>query len=747
MKFVRATSKRNTLEKPVPAPLFRGDFILSSQGSLTLKIACVGIYDLYFNGEKITKGYLMPCRSNPTHIIYADHYDLSQRARFGKNVVALILGNGFANSLKPTWEYDQNSWNGPPHFALEVANQEGILLEAPDFKTHPSEITFDDFYYGEHIDANKVIKDWKEINFDDSSWEKPEIIQGLTDNISLVAYPPIRAYETLKPLKIIKGKKGYIYDFGKSVAAMYRLAIKGQAHKQIYVQAADALINGDELYLNNLPCGDDDRIAYIQCDWFTLSGDEDVFEPRFNYKGCRFIEIANITPEEAHTVDLTLFVISSLKPSENFFKCDHPLINRLQMMTNNANLANFLYFPTDCPQREKNGWTGDAALSAEQMILNCDCVPQLRRWIHDLTLAQKENGAIPCICPTGAWGYGWGSGPAWDLALFEVPYRCYVYTGDISILEDVQTAMSRYLDYMVRRRQTNGLFEYGLGDWCSLKTQTPVAITDTIICKYIADLAASTFKILGDEEQAIKAKELSRDIRKAFVKAFPISSSHDFNTMTYLGMALYYEMFIDEENRHYIKKADEMLRQLIAENDYHLDFGILGNKAVFRYLAMVGDIDLALKMILHDTHPSFKTSFIDNGFTALGEHFFDGDFHVLHSDDQHKSYRGSYNHHMFGDISAVFYRYLSGISIDAPHILTFSPTPSAVINDVHAVYHTPSGPINVEIKNNDKQLRARLKLPPWVKRLEIKCPLNYALVAREVSDDNIHELAFIKEAA
>ena len=102
-------------------------------------------------------------------------------------------------------------------------------------------------------------------------------------------------------------------------------------------------------------------------------------------------------------------------------------------------ISNFFYFPTDCPHREKNGWTADAALSAEQMLFNLTPENSYHVWMDNIRKAQLRNGKLPGIVPTAGWGYEWCSGPAWDSVLFYIPYYTWIQRGDTDIIKENTT--------------------------------------------------------------------------------------------------------------------------------------------------------------------------------------------------------------------------------------------------------------------------------------------------------------------
>ncbi len=127
---------------------------------------------------------------------------------------------------------------------------------------------------------------------------------------------------------------------------------------------------------------------------YILKGEsEETFEPVFTYHGFRYCVVLGITEQEA-TADLLTFVVQNSALREiGSFVCSDDMTNKLQAMTRNSDLSNFYYFPTDCPHREKNGWTGDAALSTEHILMNLDAVNSYREWLRNIRAAQRADGA------------------------------------------------------------------------------------------------------------------------------------------------------------------------------------------------------------------------------------------------------------------------------------------------------------------------------------------------------------------
>ena len=706
MRYYSATKERNTLANPVSAPYIRKSFHVDSlSDNYELVISVVGIYELSINGVVINKGYMLPYRTNPNHIVYYDNYSLNKYLKEGENVIGVILGNGFSNSIYEGWDFDKLSWAHAPKIALEVKKNKEVIFDMSSFKTHDSEVIFDDFHAGEHIDANKIIKGWNQPGFKDDDWNN--MIEVDSPKGELRKHPSFypTCYEEVKPLKVIRNKNGYVYDFGSSFTGMYKIRIKGQKNKVIKLFMNDILMEDGTSYTGNICCIGDIPFDYRQFDWFILSGGEDCFYNRFSHKSGRFMELINLSDDEAKNIEIVAYKVSSLPVPKNYFRCDNEIINKLQQCVINSDISNFFYFPTDCPHREKNGWTGDATVSVEQMLINFGCDKQFKEWFKSIIKAQTKQGKIPGIIPTDTWGYAWGNGPGWDTILFELPYRTYVYTGDKEILKMAQKPIIRYLKYMRKQQNKKGLFLYGLGDWLPVRTHTPRELVDTIMCKYNCDLAYEIFNILGDKENARKAKDFSDEIKANFNKHYVVNYDVREYTQAWGAMADYFNMYDGEEKTKNIKA---MMRTIRYTNDY-MDFGVFGNRTMWRVLANLDQMDLAIKMMTQDGRFSLK-KWLDQGATTLFEDFIDMDATLDCVPMDTFIERASFNHHFWGDISSFFYRHIAGLQIDEPNHLKFAPRFAKDINHVEAKI----GKICVVINKEDNNYNVKLDVPKGV---------------------------------
>lgn len=731
-KFICATFDYSTYTKFVPSPLFRKTFVVyekPKKGVLT--IGCTGFYDVYINGHKITKGIIAPYISNPDHIVYYDRYDITEFLCEGRNVLGLQLGNGMQNAVGgQTWSFDKADFRGAPRvaFSVELENNDGTVdvIEANrSVKTAPSSVIFDDLRCGCFCDARNEIQDWAQIKFDDNNWADAYIAETPRGEKRICTAEPVTPIRHIRPISVrkcvvkdykprgdvvkdysdfpSKEREGWLYDFGINTAGIERLKIKGERGQKIDLQFGEYLDengNPDISNINFFPDGFSQRDIYI------LSGNgEEIFEPKFTYHGFRYCVVFGITDEQATPDLLTYIVCSSALTERGNFHCSDDIVNRLQAMTRNSTLSNFYYFPTDCPHREKNGWTGDASASCRQTHLNLSPEKSYREWLANIRKAQKENGEIPGIVPTAGWGYEWGNGPYWDAALINLPYYTYIYRGDKEILEENADALFRYANYISRNRTPRGTVGLGLGDWLPITViKSPLEFTDSVITMDNMKKTAYIFGVLGMELQKEFCLKLYGEI-KAAVRKYLI----DFKTMTAIGRcqtsqsaAIIYDVFEESEK----PQAFKVLLDIVKESDDFADVGFVGFLSIYRTLCEYGEADLAYKMIARPEFPSFGNC-VKRGYTALPEDF-----------QPENKLPNSLNHHFYGDISAVFIEYFAGIRVnpycDDCKEVNIQPCFVKKLTEAVAFYETVCGRVSVKWERTYGGIRLTVEKPDGI---------------------------------
>ncbi len=699
-QFICASKEYCSYNNFVNAPYLRKSFLIDKvPEKAEISICGLGFYVLYINGTDITKGALAPYISNPDHLCYYDTYDISKYLKSGKNVFGIILGNGFNNPFGgAVWDFEKAGWISAPRVAFEFKVDGEVVFTADEtVKVHNSPIIFDELRMGEHYDASLEIKNWNMPVFDDADWGNAVFSAVPKGELTECMAEPICVTKEIKPISVVKQGDDYLYDFGENNAGVCALKINAEKGQKIELLHGEILTEGRFDNCTVMFNRDDIPLYQELCqkDIYIASGlGVEEYTPRFTYHGFRYVLVKGITEEQATKDLLTYKVMSSNLDGLGTFECSDETVNTLLQMVRRSDLSNFYYFPTDCPHREKNGWTGDVSFSADHMVLLYDVEKSFEEWLKNIRAAQVASGQIPVIIPTNDWGYGWGSGPAWDTVLFNLPYELWKKRGNTKVIKDNAKAFMNYFDYILSKRDENGLVSIGLGDWCPAgkpehKYNTPVEVSNAIMMMDMARKATEMLSAVGDLNY-LKTKEIFNDFRSTVRNVLLDKNTLEIkgNAQTGQALALYYGVFEKDEE----EKAFENLLKYIKQNNNNFDCGFLGLHVIFHVLSKFGQTELAYNMITKDEFPSYKY-LIDQGETTLVEMFRNDGLR-----------RFSHNHHFFGDIARWFTVCVAGLNVVNCNTVEIKPNFVEKLTYASASYTLKAGKVGVLWKKADGKI-------------------------------------------
>lgn len=645
----KAAIREGGTENSDPAPQFRKTFQVSKKVSQArLYISGVGYNVPSLNGQRIGDRLLDPAFTRYDKTVLYSTYDLTEKIQPGENVLGVVLGNGWYNMFtKDVWGYDHAPWRGEPALLaqLEVVYEDGSkqnIVSDQSWKVAPGPILFNSIRQGEAYDARKETQRWNRPGFDDKRWYQPLEGGGPTGQLKAQMIQPIQATERIVPRSVAQPKPGvYVFDLGKNIAGFAALNVNAPAGTEITLRYAERLSPDGRVDQTDIA----QHVAgkMVQTDkYICKGGGMETWCPSFMYHGFQYVEVSGL-PEAPGKDLLTGVVVHTAMETAGSFACSNPLFNAIQQAALNSYQSNFMGYPTDCPQREKNGWTGDAHLAAEMGLYNFKGQNAYTKWLEDIADEQRPTGEVPAIVPTAGWGYFWGNGPAWDNAMVLIPWYLYQYSGDKGILQKMYLHIKRYVDYLSTRAEGH-IVKIGLGDWAPAKTKTPVEVTSTAYYYMDAALLSRMAGVLGYSGDKENYAGLSRQIHDAFNKQFYQGKGiYDAGSQTALACALYQGLSED-----HLDETVAALVRAVKNSDDHLDCGILGTKYLLHALSDNGRSDVAYKIVNQRTFPSWG-NWIEQGATTLWEQW---------------NGTESRNHIMYGDVSAWFYRNLAGIAPD-----------------------------------------------------------------------------------
>ena len=648
---------RRAAAAPAPAPLLRRDFTVDGAITRARAFVCgLGYHELRLNGRALDDRLLDPGYTRfDRRALYVVH-DVTALLRPGENALGVMLGTGwYGVHTKAVWAFHEAPWIGAPRLLMQLHleyadGRAEVIVSDARWRTADGPIRYDSIYGGESYDARCEIPGWDEPGFDDAAWQPAMTLPAPGGLITAQHAPPIRPKRLLQPRAITQPQPGvHVIDFGQAFAGHVRIALDAPAGTAVEIRYGEMLNPAgmlDTAAIDEHMTRKDPAFRFQTDRYISAGRGRETWEARFTYHGLRWVEIrgwpgapalADLVGVEHHT---------DVEPI-GAFSCSNPLLDAIRTATDWAYLSNWQSIPTDCPQREKNGWTGDAHLACDQGLFTYRAGLAYEKWLDDLMDEQRQSGELPGIVPTGGWGYAWGNGPAWDSAYHLIAWKLYEHLGDVRPLSRHYDRLARYVDYL-GTRAVDHIVAIGLGDWCTSKTETPVEVTSTAYYYIDALIVARAARLLGKDDDARTYGELALRIRQAFIARFrQPDGMWATGSQCAIACALHFGLLEDADRA-------PSLRALVAaidRADGHLDCGILGASYVLRALHEGGRDDVAYRIATQETFPSWGL-WLRQGATTLWENW---------------NGTGSRNHIMFGDILAWMFRALGGIEPVTEH--------------------------------------------------------------------------------
>lgn len=674
------------------APLFRRSFWLDRTErfqSARLEICGLGYFLFYINGKRISDQELMPAMTNYASVLGCEttypvweersahrcrylSFDLLPYLKAGENVLAVRLGNGWYHQTERIAEGKFVFGLPKLWFELTLTDADGRQewIES-DRQTlwHPGGLLKNNLFLGEVRDLRKEPEGWQGPGADLSGWKPAQPVHAPETLLEEQTCPPDRVIRKLYPILIGEHDGRKIYDCRENIAGRVVLSCLGKKGECITVRHAEELAADGTLDFES--AGGSDQ---LQQDHYICDGRIQTLHPLFCWHGFRYFETEGpcevLCAEVIHT---DVAVTSS-------FSCSDPVLNWLYEAYIRTQLDNYHgCIPSDCPHRERLGYTGDGQLTAETAMLLLDTKELYRKWYQDILDSQgAETGHIPHTAPF----LGGGGGPGgWGCAVYQVPLAWAKIYGDDSLLVQGYDAILRWFDYMdahsekglVVREEEGG---WCLGDWCfpasEEKEQLPEAFINTFYYLHgLQEMMQISEKM--NNKLSIRFAEREKNVKNAFLDAYFDPETGDFCEGRAAGNAYGLALGLGDERtkKHLVEKYEALGR---------FDTGIFGTSMLLEQLFSIGAGDLAVRLLTNDSEAASFAHMKRNGATTLWERW-DG--------------RESHNHPMFGACVRLLFTQILGIRM----------TPSAqppVVNptqpDVTAPQAQALKPLNGELR-------------------------------------------------
>jgi alpha-L-rhamnosidase len=731
-----------------PCPFFRHSFRLDKAvRSARLYITSHGLYEAYLNGQRVGDQVFTPGYTPYDKMLQYQVYDVTDLLQQGENALGAILGDGWYRG-KVYINNKRNVYGTRLGLLamLMVETDDGQVLIAtdPEWKATTGSIIKSDMKDGEIYDARLEMPGWCTPVFDDRAWTSVRI--AAHDKSCLVASMgvPVRCKETFHP-KVIKTPKGEtVLDFGQNLAGVVHFKVRGPKGTTVRLRHGEALDKEGNFTMENLFIFQPKETPFFQEVHYTLKGEgEEEYEPHFTVHGFRYVLLEGY-PGELKPEDFYSVAIYSDMPQTGTFVCSDPLINQLHHNTEWSMKSNFLDLPTDCPQRERAGWTGDAQIFTPSASFLMDTRAFFRKWLTELRLEQRPDGFLGNFVPDPyrlnndtiqsltAGSSGWG-----DVAVL-MPWALYQAYGDTAILENQYESMKAWVEHVRRqarkmnwtkffdprtwfsrefRRRQQYIWDTGYhwGEWLEpgsgsnfiiglemiRRVLFGTAYVATAYYAHSARLLAKTAEVLGKQEEAHKYHALANQVKAAYVaemigKEGRIKPDKQASYVRVLAFDL-----APDELKPVI--AEHLMRQIRAAEN-HIGTGFLSTTYLCHVLAENGQLDLAYELLNQKTIPSWLYA-VTRGATTIWE-----TWEGIKADGTPWM---SLNHYSPGAVVNFLHRKVAGIAPTEPGYKRFAihPMPGGGLTGAKAAYESMQGLIVSEWKKENGQMLMNITIP------------------------------------
>jgi alpha-L-rhamnosidase len=708
-----------------PAPLLAKQFTeFSGHGdvaSARLYVAGAGWPVVSIDGKAVTNARMYPDRVDYGKRIPYNTFDVTKLLESGKNSIGAQLGRGYYALVTPdTWMWQQAPYDiGVPAFLaqLKVTYADGttqLVGTDTSWKTLDGPTTYDEVYTGEKYDARLLPAGWDTPAFDNRAWADAapatgprgfNTTSGLPTIPPFVATenPPVTVQQTLEPVSIKKFNvpvaNTYVFDFGQIASGWPQLTIKGCRAGQTIMLDGDESLNADGTVRQGV--GSDYVAGRYSTSYYTCSGNGvEQWTPSYSYTGARYVEVTGLPAAPTdESPEVTWQVARSDNPVTGSVTTSNALLNRILRNGQWSEWNNTVQTETDTPDREKNGWTGDAQIDSlsEMMTNNHDAFgTQFMNMLADTQTSGTppygvtNPGQISLIAPNPRGEYGtdnapaesattwYGPDPEWDAALFMYPWEMYEQYGDTQILSRLWTTQQGMMDYYTHYMTPTGTggvpyaYSSGLSVYMAQGTTgTAGAIVDNLeYYWFFANYMSTVASKLNHPTEAASYRTLANAVEKSFIDHYWSTAGGPAQGGSFIsgniesedGLALAFGLVQDAVSRGLLPStapqtvADAIAYDVQNVGGTHIYAGVEGIAPVFQALDQYGYSNLAYQLATQTSSPSYGNQ-IAQGATSMWESWGGG----------------SLDHHYRASIGQWYYQHLAGIQ---PNLNGTTSTPS-----------------------------------------------------------------------
>lgn len=612
-------------KKRYPVDCFKKEFSAHNVAKARLYITACGLYEALVNGKRVGNFVLAPGHTDYTKRIQLQTYDVTELLENGENEMTVELADGWYRGSCGAWGLrNQYGTQTKLYAQLEITDKSGNKAVIGSDKTwawsNDGKIRFADNKDGEIVEA------WRTPSYSGFAKEtKCDITPVSSNNV------PVTEHERFSVQKVITTPGGAkVLDFGQNIAGYISFAITAKKGQKIKLRFGEMFDENGEFTQKNFQCANKKRTRVTprqQIEYYCKDGSNE-YKTKFAVFGFQYVLIESDV--EWKKEDFTAVSVCSDMEETLSFDSSNELLNKLVQATRWSAKNNHADVPTDCPTRERHGWTGDAQIFCNTAAYLFNYAPFARKYVRDMIDGQRKNGKFRQITPKGGVDFymDFMDGSAgWSDAGVLIPYRIYKRYGDKKILENSYAAMKKYAEFKIKtlgkwyptavrtgidRKYKKYISNYGqsYGEWAE---PTEVHITGfkdfacphpeetTAYIVYMLQIMTEIAEALGKVEDKKRFSEYAEKAKIGYGKLIECPEfSLDTDRQAKLVRPLYMGL-LDEKQTEFAKKR---LITALERYDWRLGTGFLSTPFILYVLEDI-DVEYAYRLLENEQMPGW----------------------------------------------------------------------------------------------------------------------------------------------
>ena len=679
-----------------PVDCFRKTFALDKPvAAARLYITACGLYEAQLGGKKIGEFCFAPGYTDYRKRVQYQTYDVTEPLQEGENELTVLLADGWYRGSCGAWGRTNQYGTETKLLAqLEIRYADGtaecIVSDESWQWSNDGPIRFADNKDGEVVEAFR-----EPTCGGKAKLTAHKVTPTASNNV------PVREHERFRPVITTAPNGKKLLDFGQNIAGYVAFRVSARVGQRMIWRFGEMLDAEGNLTQKNIQLSNRSKTTPLQRIDYTCGEGLNDYKTRFAVFGFQYAEIdteLELCPEDVEAIA----VYSDLEQTGSF-ESSNELLNRFFAATLWSAKGNHLDIPTDCPTRERHGWTGDAQIFFETAGYIFDFAAFSRKWLHDVFDWQEKNGRLPHITPDGGADFymrSMNGSVGWSDVGILMPYRFWKLFGDESILREFYDGMAKYARFMEKRcGKTMPIFGENIrlsaegkkylvnagqsyGEWaepadvCAFRWQdfaAPHPEVSTAYTAYVLRLISEIAEHLGHFEDAREFHASSEGCKKAYQE---LVSGGKYALDTNRQAAL----------EHYC---------------WRLGTGFLSTPLILDVLTKI-DIEAAYRLLENEEIPGWL-SMPKAGATTIWE--------AWEGPNSTQGGIGSLNHYSKGAVCEWLFKTMCGIRVDGENHFNVAPHPGGHFTHAEANYNSVYGEVKSGWTREDGKTVYSISIP------------------------------------